>query len=529
MNIYVNPIAIKEGLRTLGFISIPYIATENSRLIIRTKEDKLLVDQSIHASDMYAIDVAIDEVNIRIKDMRTGYDVYSDVFNVKRLAGKDEKYNSKRKMRKNEEEMYKHLYALVSEYMDNPQGTPEELERHTEMLSKTTKDAKARQYVETKIREAIMQEPSLNESEIEYFTNKLYAYMYGMGVLQVLDDDREVGEIMVNCTVFPEFKSEIHYIKNQETFEFDREFSTFEEMYGVFQRAVSFENKELNTVENARVETIRANRDRVNVIIPEASESYVLNIRKFSNFVPDLKNMVESGTIDDFLKTILPILVRGKANIAVGGEMGTGKTTMINYLLTNTEKKELKAFVSSVAETDVEGVLKGHRVIILNVNEDKNFTFSSQMRSALRTTASRIIVPEARGHEIKQVYEANLKTKGNMFTGHALEDEEFLDMMVDMYVDGGDGNYEFIKQKLAKSLDIVMIMKKVGKDIRIKSLSELIFDANNRYVKMNCLYRFVQDKEDINKGYYERTENRMSERLKKKLNEFVPYSALESL
>lgn len=527
MDIFVNPIAIKEGLKTLGFINIPFKVVENqAKIVIRSNEGKLLLNQLVQATDMYQVDIQLGSVEIRIEDVTTGLDAYVDTFDLFKLAGKDEQYNSDVVARKDEETMYAYLYEKVSAYMDNPGGSYEELERHTEMLNKATKDVNARLYVETKIRQVIMDE-DLNTSEIDYYTKKLYAFMYGMGVLQELDDDKEVGEIMVNCYRYPTFQSHIYYIKNQVKYTYNKEFASFEEMYSVFERAVSFENKELNSVENAQIETIRANRDRVNIIIPEASESYVMNIRKFGNFVPDLKNMKKSGTVDAFIDTLSSALVRGKANIGFGGAMGTGKTSTINYMLTYTEKEELKVVVSSVAETDVERVLKGHHIIILNVNEEKGFTFNRQSRAALRTTASRMIIPEARGAEIRQVYEANIKTKGNMFTAHALEDEDFLDMMVDMYLDGENGNYEHVKQKLAKSMDVVYIMKKVGNQIRIKSISELLFDENNRYVRMNRLYEFVQDSEDITKGHYVRTENRMSERLKRKLNEFIPYSELE--
>lgn len=530
MNIFVNPIAIKEGLQTIGFIRIPFSVNENQmRIIIRTTDGKMLVNQLIQSADMYSVDVGLSEVEVRIQDIKQMLDVYMDIFDLKKLAGKDADYNSKASIRKNEEEMYNYLYEKVSAMMDNPGGTPEELERHTEMLNKATKDARARQYVESKIREEVMREESLNASEIDYYTQKLYAYMYGMGVLQELDDDKEVGEIIVNCYRYPTFESNIYYYRNQKKYKYDRKFNSFEEMYGVFERAVSFENKELNSVENAQIETIRANRDRVNIIIPEASESYVMNIRKFGNFVPDLENMKKSGTIDDTLEKLISVLVRGKANIGIGGGMNTGKTTQINYMLTYTDKEELKVVVSSVAETDVERVLKGHHLVILNVNEEKGFTFNRQMRAALRTTASRVIVPEARGSEIRQVYEANVKTRGNIFTAHALEDEAFLDMITDMYLDGVNSNYEYIKQKLAKSMDIVVIMKTVGDKIRIKSLSELCFDEKNQYTHMNCLYEFVQDKEDVTNGYYRRTSNRMSERLKRKLNEFIPYSEIEDL
>ncbi|WP_197224615.1 ATPase, T2SS/T4P/T4SS family [Lysinibacillus sphaericus] len=535
--ITLNPIAIKDGLKTIGFIN--FLQKEKvieglSRLIVRefdfkkNKGGKILINQIVTTSDMYSIDLERKNVEVRVEDLKTGRDTYVETFNLCQLAGVDKVKSSALKMRADEEEIYKKLFALVSHRMDNPQGTAKEIELHTEMMANVTKSDKARRYVEAKIREIVSKEDYLNTSEVLHFTKRLYAYMYGMGVLQELDDDPEVGEIIVNAVVYPEFSSTIDYIKNHVKYEYHLNFASYDEMYAVFERSIAFEDKELNKVDNSQVEAIRANRDRVTISIPYASENYVLNIRKFSNFIPDLENMRKSGTVDLELEQILKVLVKGKANIAVFGEMDTGKTSFINFLLTLTEKMELKTIIAAVAETDVERVLKGHRLVVLNVNENLGYTFEKQMKTALRTTASRIVIPEVRGSEIRQVYEANLKTRGNIFSGHALDANEALNMMTDMYLDGSVGQYEYVKSKLAKSIDVVLIMKVVGNSIRVKSLSEVVIGENGQYESINDLYEFIQDSNDITTGYYRATGNKMSKRLKKRLNDFVPMDEIEA-
>jgi pilus assembly protein CpaF len=419
----------------------------------------------------------------------------------------------------------------VKSQMDNPKGTPAEVAHHTLMMNKATMDADARNYVVNKIRHVVAQYGELSDGQVDAFTHRIYADLYGMGILQEIDDDPEVGEIMVNGYVYPTFRCDIYYIKNGLKIKYEKTFKNFEDMYNVFSRSISFSKKELNNVENAMIEATRANRDRVNIIIPDASESYVMNIRKFGNFLPDLLNMKKHGTVNDYLDKLFTILVKGKANIGIGGEMGTGKTTLINYLLSYTSPDERKVVIASVSETDVDRVLKGHDVVMLNVNEEKEFTFAKQLRASLRTTASRIIVPESRGDEFKQVYEANGKTAGNMFSGHALDDYAFLDMCVDMYVGDGTGVDLFhLRNKIAKSMPIIVIMRTVGSEIRIKSVSEVILDEDRNFEKMNVLHYWSQDPEDSTKGEYIRTENRLSKQLKKLLNEYgVPMSQMEDL
>lgn len=528
MSLQVNPIAVKENGRTIGVIPIDIETDESSLLLVILNEDEQVIAEGVlDEESMFSIDTKNSIIQLVFKKIKGESIVKKETISIGEKFAKKDSDKAMEKELELSAGTYERLYNLVKAAMDSPKGTPEEIEEHTRMLNKTTEDAKARHYVESRIRQVISTDTTLTDSDVYFYTNKLYANLYGMGILQPIDDDETIGEIIVNGYVYPTFRCDIYYYQKGKKVKYDKTFDTYEEMYNVFSRAIAFSKKELNNVENAMVEAMRSNRDRVNILIPDASESYVMNIRKFGNFVPDANSMKKSGTVDDLIERLMDVLVRGKANIGIGGEMGTGKTSFINYLLTYTVKDELKVVISSVAETDVERVLKGHHVVILNVDEDKGFTFEKQIRASLRTTASRIIIPESRGAEFKQVYEANLKTKGNMFTAHALDDYSFLDMCVDMYLGDSEGSIGQIKDKIAKSVDIIIIMRKVGDEIRIKSISEVYLNERREYENMNLLYEWVQDDENPDKGKYVRTENRLSTMMKKRLNESgVPLSHL---
>lgn len=430
-----------------------------------------------------------------------------------------------------EEKFYNELKASVKEEMNMPKGTEIEISAHTELLKKSIVDTNARIYIVSKIRKKLLNIPEIKDEDVEFLTYKLYSDLYGMGVLQELDDDPTVGEIMVNAKTFPTFSCSIYYIKNQLKYSYEKTFKSQPELENVFRKVIEFNKKELNQTDNAMIEATRPNKDRVNIIIPDASENWILNIRKFSNFVPNMEMMRQSGTIDDYNDRLFKVLIKGLANIGIGGYMGTGKTTLINFLLTYTEPISRKVVVASVSETDVDRVLKGHDVVILNVDDEKGFSFSKHLKFALRSTADRIVVPESRGDEFKQIYEANLKTSGNLFTAHALDDEAFLDMCVEMYKSSPSAQgeqEEYVKLKLAKSINIIAIMRKVGKNIRIKSISEVI--VKDGKVELNPLQEWTFDPEKPLEGKYEATGNKMSDALKRKLNENgVPISEMIDL
>ena len=432
-----------------------------------------------------------------------------------------------------EQRKFEEIKERILQVMERPDGTPMEVAKHTELLKEATVSNGARNYVLSKIRKQLMLWDVVSRKELQSYAYKLYSDLYGMGVLQELDDDEEIGEIMVNAVTFPEFRADVYYIKRQVKYKYERSFRNLSELEKVFDRVIYFSKKERNNVENAIIESTRPNRDRVNMITPNASDNWLLNIRKFTNFVPNMQMMKKSGTVDDFIDGLMDVLVRGKANIGIGGAMGTGKTTFINFALTYTDPIERKVVIASVSETDVDRVLKGHDVAIFNVDDERGFTFDKLLRTSLRTTADRVIIPESRGGEFKQLYEANLKTRGNMFTAHALDDESFMEMCVDMYMsspDAGNESSRHIKNKLTKGIDIVIIMRKVGNSIRIKSISEILTNQDGEYAGMSQLYVWTFDPEDPLAGEYQRTENRLSTKLKISLNENgVPLSEMVDL
>lgn len=513
------PLTVKENGRAFKIIELakePF--TEFVTLDVMSPDGLLLASLNYDGKEIgntLTIDRKLGRVELLYKN-RHGEIIHKDKVDVY-------KPEYRKKIDDPMEHRFQEALKAVKEQMDNPSGTQKEVDKHTETLNKSIVDMDAKKYVFSMIRKIVSAMGDIRDYELDVYITRIYAKLYGLDILQDLDDDIEVGEIMVNAIMFPYFSCEVYFVKNQIKYQYDKSFETFDDMRNVFERAIKFSGKELNQIENAMIEASRPNRDRVNIIIPKASDNWSLNIRKFSNFVPDLENMKRYGTVDPTIDKLLKLLVRGKANIGIGGMMGTGKTTMVNFMLTYTKPIERKVIIASVSETDIDRVLKGHDVLIFNVNEEFGFTFGKLVRASLRTTAERVIIPEARGGEFKDLYEANLKTKGNLFTAHATDDEGFLDMCVDMYMSHEGGStgesIEYIKDKLCKGIDIIVMMRRVGSDIRIKSVSEIMTDSHGKFSHMNRLYIWDYDPENPSAGQYKATGNMISDKLSTRLNE----------
>lgn len=520
-NPYLIIIKDKESILGVHELKYDYTQIDYSVEVLNNAGESIFQGKP-SGNNFINLDISLGTVSINYKECVSNKPIYSETLDLNKFNN----YSGS-----NGDSSVNDLIDKVYYEMDNPKGSTEEIEFHTMMLKMSAFDEKARYYVENKVKQILLKENKLTDEQINALSNKIYADFYGMGILQELDDDGDVSEIMVNAYIYPKFSCDIYYIKtNQGKKKYEKTFDSLDELINIYSRAIAFSKKELNNLENAMIEATRANGDRVNIIIPEASESYVLNIRKFSNFAPTRENMLSMGTINEEIDSLMKILVDGKANIGIGGEMGSGKTTYINYLLSYTKPIERKVIISSVKEIDVHRVLKGHDIVFLNVDDEKGFSFSRLIRASLRTTSDRIIVPEARGGEFKQVYEANLKTKGNMFTAHALNDSSFLDVCADMYMEDSQSDVTFIKNKIAKSIDFIIIMGVIENQIRIKSISEVLLDENSQFKGLNKLFYWDFGDEFNNETGYKRTSNRLSPGMKKRLfEEGVPYSLLKDI
>lgn len=529
-------VAVKQASQTVGLEKIIYSKKAALLQIYRkdvgpdgtpkSKKLKKVSQFNLTKHEPVMVDSALKDVRVILRDANQDV-VYSDKLDLSKYGKKESKDDRDSKE-------YHRIKTQIAELMQSFEGSISEKQDHTFLLSQASGDDSAKAYVKSHMTYLLLKELSVSDKIVDALVDRLYGDLYGLGVIQPLDDDMDVSEIMINAKAHPTFSCYVKYMKNGKMYWFDKKFETIDEVMQVFENALRFDKKQLNMYERPKIEATRPNGDRVTVSIPEASKNYSMNIRKLKSFVPTYDEMIAKGTVTKEIAELYELLVIGKANIGIGGAMNTGKTAFINYGLTYTEPIERKVVIASVNEMDLDGVLSGHDIVVFLVDDTReDLSFASHLSTALRKTADRIIVPESRSGEAKPLYEAMQKIRGNLFTAHASSAEAFMDVMVDMYLSNKDVNASepsmVVKNKLAKAIDVVMIMRRVGKDIRLQSVSEVMQSADGKYAGMNDLFVFDFDPEDPTKGTYRRTHNQMSNRLKKVLNEHgVPMSRLEA-
>lgn len=392
---------------------------------------------------------------------------------------------------------------------------------HLNMIKECNHNPIARSYLENRIRNLILNKYDLPIDAVGKYTFKIYSEVYGLGIIQALDDDKNIGEIIVNVLKKDnhEFSSKIYYMKDQIKYKYDKSFNNLQEVLTVFRRILSGTGKELNEQKKSKIETTRYNKDRITITIPYFTLNYSLNLRRFEDFIPNEETMIKKGTLNQELIELFKLFVESELNIGIGGKMGYGKSSLINYMLTLIpDKDERVSVICSIDETDIWRTLKDNDILLYMVDDSKGFTFEDAFEKALRSTSNRIIVPEARGKEMKLINKACIQLAGNIFTGHARTDEGFLDACVDMY--NADNNYQnlkALKDKIAKDLGIVIIMGKAGNRLVIKTVSEVCFKENH-FTGFNVLYKWVKNNESPQEGYYTKV-NDFTDNLKELMNE----------
>jgi type IV secretion system protein VirB11 len=154
---------------------------------------------------------------------------------------------------------------------------------------------------------------------------------------------------------------------------------------------------------------------RVLFQIPPIVKRTTATFRKPSQFVMSGEQMVASGTVGKEQMDFLADAVRKSRNVVMAGSTGSGKTTMINTLLSYIPDYQRPYIIEDIEELVCNVPNKGHVLI------NPYYSYTMAVRDALRSRPDRIIVGEClEGDQTLQMLKAwNTGHPGGMSTIHA--------------------------------------------------------------------------------------------------------------
>lgn len=320
---------------------------------------------------------------------------------------------------------------------------------------------------------------------------QIYSSIRGFGLLDSIMTDDNITEVMINGpkNIFVEEAGKVRKIER--TFESERK------LRDVIQRIVAQAGREV-TEANPIVDTRLPNGSRVNVVLPPISlNGSIVTIRKFSKEPMTMKKLIEYGSLNEEIASLLELLIQARYNIFVCGGTGSGKTTFLNALSNFIPKDERIITIEDSAELQIEGVQNLVSLETRNANSSGagEVNIRDLIKSSLRMRPDRIIVGEVRGGEALDMLQAmNTGHDGSLSTGHANSTFDMMNRLETMVLQGAEGlPLMAIRQQIGSALDIVIHLSRLRDHSRkTMEITEVLgVNANGEYM-LNPIFTFVE-------------------------------------
>lgn len=153
---------------------------------------------------------------------------------------------------------------------------------------------------------------------------------------------------------------------------------------------------------------------RIHIMIPPAVEHASLVIRRFSPKVFTISELIDAGVLTALDADKIAKLIAGRRNIIISGETASGKTTLMNTLLTMIPENDRLYIIEDTKELHCSS---RNRVSVLTGDV---YSARDAVKDALRMRPDRIIVGEVRDGAALDLLEAwNTGHPGGLCTIHA--------------------------------------------------------------------------------------------------------------
>ncbi|WP_104134263.1 MULTISPECIES: CpaF family protein [unclassified Cryobacterium] len=222
---------------------------------------------------------------------------------------------------------------------------------------------------------------------------EVVAALTGFGVLQPFLDDPEIEEIWINGPT-------LVFVARDGVPELTTLLLGEQDVRDLVERMLQASGRRVD-LSSPFVDASLPDGSRLHVVIPDITRKYwAVNIRKFTRRIRDLNQLVGLGSLTQQAADFLRICVLGGQNILVSGATQTGKTTMLNALLSSTRPGERIVTVEETFELD----LSARDVVAMQCRQPSlegtgEITLRRLIKESLRMRPDRLVVGEVREAE----------------------------------------------------------------------------------------------------------------------------------
>ncbi len=346
---------------------------------------------------------------------------------------------------------------------------------------------------------------SLNQKELDAFTDEVIAEMTGFGPIEPLLKDPTVGDILINTHTlcFVErfgklertnvrFKDEAHLLR-------------------IINKIVSGIGRRVDEA-SPMVDARLPDGSRVNVAIrPIAVDGPMVSIRKFSERPFNLERLIDVDTLRPAMADLLKAAVRGRISLLISGGTGTGKTTMLNALSDCIPDDERLITIEDAAELQLQQLHVGRMETRPPNAEGKGEIRQRDLvKNALRMRPDRIIIGECRGDEAFDMLQAmNTGHEGSMTTVHANSPRDALKRLEQMVAMADMGlPFASIRAQIASAITLVIQLRRMPDGHRRLTSIDEIRGMEGDVIQMHEIFKFVKERTDAKGnlvGHFEAT------------------------
>lgn len=317
-----------------------------------------------------------------------------------------------------------------------------------------------RKRIETILRSIIREQKiALSHQEQKEVLREIASYIFGLGPIDSLLRDAEVTEIMINGPY------EVYIEKNGNIERTGISFRDNEHLAYFVERIVSPLGRRVTELE-PYVDARLKDGSRVNIVrSPISSMGYVVTIRKFSRRVLTIEDLIGLGTLDEYSAEFLKCCVISRLNILIVGGASSGKTTLLNVLVSFIPQTNRVITIEDTRELH----LPGKHVVPLetrlpNIEGKGEITIRDLIRNSLHMRPDRIIIGEVRSDEVWDMVQAmNTGHDGSMTTLHANSAVEALDRLELLAVMGSPNiSMEIAKRHITNAIDLIVHISRLN-------------------------------------------------------------------
>jgi pilus assembly protein CpaF len=276
-----------------------------------------------------------------------------------------------------------------------------------------------------------------------------------LGILNGALSDPDITEIMVNDL------RNIAIEKRGQIIVTPIRFKTLEELNRVVQILTAPSGRKLSHDYPLCVTSL-PDGSRVHIAAPPVTDyGPCITIRRFPKRY-SVSNLLKLQTLDTRMAHFLNACVLGKQNILISGGTGTGKTTILNALLSLVPHHERVITIEDTAEIPYLLPNQVRMMTKAKLQDLDGITSRELVANALRMRPDRIIVGECRGPEAMDMIQAmNTGHRGSMTTIHANSPRDALFRLETLMMSSGlEIPLPAIRRQITSALQLIVQIRR---------------------------------------------------------------------